>query len=185
MKKLIWAALSIFTLEILIIIGCYWLFYGYAGNFSLTISRYVGLSSWSSLAFLVGNLAITTLSIIYMVNSDIKKFFWRFLVGVYAISLLALSLCPHAPDGGQVTSIHRFFAAAMFISLCLLGLISADIAKGKLVRTYCIAFVLYGFHFIIAYVNHLPYLMGNILIWETAFVYGGFAILLLPNRQKS
>ena len=158
MKKLIWAALSIFTLEILIIIGCYWLFYGYAGNFSLTISRYVGLSSWSSLAF---------------------------LVGVYAISLLALSLCPHAPDGGQVTSIHRFFAAAMFISLCLLGLISADIAKGKLVRTYCIAFVLYGFHFIIAYVNHLPYLMGNILIWETAFVYGGFAILLLPNQQKS
>ena len=184
MKKPIIAALAIFTAEVLAIVGYYWLACGYAGNVSLTISRYVGLNTWSSILFLIGNLAIIALSAIYMVNSGARKFSWRFLVSAYMISFLALSICPHIPNGDQIIYIHRFFAAAMFISLCLLSLATIDVAKNKLARIFCLSYALYGFHFIIAYANHLPYLMNSILIWEAAFVYGSFIVLLLGGSKN-
>lgn len=180
MKKLLWLAIAIFTTEIIGIIGYYWLFKGYAGDISLTISRYVGLSPITSILFLIGNAAVSIITIIYMVNSKHRKFSWRFGYGMLSICLLMLSICPRLPENDQIIYIHRFFAAGMFLSLVLISYSIADLAKNKLARTFCHLYILYGFHFLIARLNNLPYLMNAILIWETAFIYGGFIIMIMP-----
>ena len=184
MKKLIWISLAIFTTELLGIVGFYWLHEGYLGNTQLTISRYVGLNSWSIIVFLICNLAIIALATVYMVNSGIKKFSWRFLLGMYILCFLILSLCPHTPDDNQMTFIHRFFSAGLFVALALLGFVTTGLTNNKLARGFCYLFVLYGFHFIIAHANQLPYHMNNVLIWETIYVYGGFAVMLIAKPQK-
>lgn len=183
MKRLLWVAFAIFTINTFAIIGYYWLFGGYLGNISLTVSRYVGLETWSAVAFLIGNLATIALLVFYATNLQIKKLSWHLLVGTFTISFLSLSLCPHLPTGDQIIAIHRFFASTLFISLCFLAAVTTGLTKNRLARLFCFIYILYGFHFIIAYANHLSYLMDSILIWETLFIYGGYVLYLLPEAK--
>ena len=184
MKKLLWIAIAIFTAEILGIIGYYWINEGYAGNISLTISRYVGLTPATSILFLIGNIIISVIAVLYMVDSGIKKFSWRFGYGAFALCLMMLSICPHTPEGEQLIFTHRFFAAGLFLALALIAFVTTGLTKNKLARGFCYLYVLYGFHFLIARLNNLPYLMDSILIWETAYLYGGFIVMLLPSGSK-
>ena len=184
MKKLLWAAFVIFTINICATIGYYWLFGGYLGNISLTVSRYVGLEPWSAATFLACNLAVIALLVFYTTSLQVKRLSWHLLVCTFAISFLALSLCPHRPTGDQIITIHRFFASVLFISLCCIATVTTSLTSNRLARLFCFIYMFYGFHFIIAYANHLPYLMDNILIWETLFIYGGYVLYLLPEAKS-
>lgn len=185
MKKLLWIAAAIFTAELLGIIGYYWIFQGYAGNTTLTISRYVGLSPISVLVFLAGNLAVISCIVLYMFNSGIKKTAWRFLIYVYAVCFLTLSICPHVPDGGQIVFIHKFFAAGVFLSLLAEAIITTDMTKNKLARTFLFAFIIYAVCVCMGELNDLAYHNANILIFEIFYIYGGFATLLIVPQPTS
>ena len=65
----------IFAFSQLIILGYYWIFEGYAGNFTLTISAYVGLRLWTSIFFAICNLIIVILEAIESLNVDTLRFY--------------------------------------------------------------------------------------------------------------
>lgn len=184
MKKLLWIAGLIFTVELFGIVGYYWIFQGYAGNTTLTISRYVGLSPISILVFLVCNLAIITCIVLYMFNSGIKKTFWRFLIYIYAVCFLALSICPHVQEGGQIVFIHKFFAAGVFMSLLLEAIITVGMTENKLARAFLFAFIIYAVCVSMGEINDLAYHNANVLIFESLYIYGGFITLLCAPLPK-
>ena len=184
MKKLLWIAGSIFTLELLVIIGYYWIFQEYAGNTMLTISRYVGLSPATILIFLAGNLAVISCIVLYMFNSGIKKTAWRALIYVYAVCFLALSICPHVQEGGQIVFIHKFFAAGVFLSLLLEAIVTIGMTENKLARAFLFAFIIFAVCVCMGELNDLAYHNANKLIFETLYIYGGFVTLLCAPIPK-
>ena len=124
-KNLFFIALLIFIAEFLGIMGYYWIFDGRAGDASLTISRYVGLNPWSCAVFLVCNLAISILVVYHLITACAKRgVIWRFLMYVFAMAFLALSVSPHLPDEGMSSTIHRFFAGVMFVDMALVGVVT-------------------------------------------------------------
>jgi len=168
MKKLLWIILALFTLEVLGIVGYNWLAAGYAGNATLTLSKYVGLNLWSCIAFGVTNLAIIVLFSIYSVHQ--KKLTHNLLGLLFCLCYLILSLCPHLPYESPVVTIHQIFAITLFVIMLLSG-ISLYNKNAKLPRLICGIFILFGLHFIFAYANHLPYFMDGILYWEVGYIY--------------
>ena len=183
MKKLLWIILTIFTLELLGIVGYYWIFQGYAGNTEMTISRYIGLSPVSSTIFLIGSLAIIVLTIIYMLESGIKSFFWHILVGVFAVCFLMLSICPHIQDNQQIIFIHRFFAGGLFVSQLLLAMVTTGLTNNKLARAFCFFYIVYGVCYFTTYLSYLPNYSPYSLIIESLYIYGGIGVLALAKPQ--
>ena len=177
MKKLLLFACILLTVEILGIVGYYWLFEGYAGNFELTISRYVGLNWLSAIIFLIGNLGIIALVMVYMFDSGIKNFLWRLLIGIFAVCFLCLSICPHVPNNDQIIFIHRFFAGGLFIAFLLLAMLTTGLTQNKLAKAFCFAYIVYGVYFLVSYINTLPNYVPGVFIYEALYIYGGLAIL--------
>ena len=178
MKKLIWIALALFTLEVLGIVGYNWLAAGYAGDATLTLSRYVGLNLWSCISFGVINLAIIVLLSTHALHQ--KKLGFTLMILLFNICYLALSVCPHLPYESPIVFIHQFFAIALFIVMLLIG-ISLYNKSQKPARAITGIFVLYGIHFLIAYANHLPYFMDYILYWEIGYIYLFFLSILMKK----
>ena len=168
MKKLLWIILALFTVEVIGIVGYNWLAAGYAGNATLTLSKYVGLNLWSCIAFGVINLAIIILFSIYAIHQ--KKLIQSLLLLTFSLCYLILSLCPHLPYESPVVLMHQIFAVTLFVIMLLYG-ISLYNKNAKLSRLVCGIFVLFGLHFIFAYANHLPYFMDNVLYWEIGYIY--------------
>ena len=185
MKKLLLLALAIFTLELLGIVGDYWIFQGYAGNTKLTISRYVGLTPATSIIFLICNLGIIGLVMTYMFDSGVKNFFWRFLIGVFAVCFLNLSICPHVADNSQIIFIHRFFAGGLFVSFLILAMVTTGLTKNALAKMFCFAYIVYGVYFLVSYLNYLPDYSPIALILESLYVYGGFVVLFCAKPTQT
>lgn len=183
MKKILWLIFAIFTLELLGIVGYYWIFQGYAGNTELTVSRYIGLSPVSSAIFLIGNLVIIVLAMIYMLESGIKSTLWRILIGVFAVCFLMLSICPHVPDNAQIIFIHRFFAGGLFVSLLILAMVTTSLTDSKLAKAFCFFYIVYGACYFTTYLSYLPNYSPYSLIIETLYIYGGLTILALAKPK--
>ena len=179
MKKLIWIILALITLEVLGIVGYNWVTAGYTGDATLTLSRYVGLNLWSSIAFGIINLIIIVLMTLYAIHT--QKLGSMILFLILDISYLILSICPHLPYESPITLMHQIFAITLFIVMLLIGITQYN-KNTKLTRAITGLFVLYGLHFLFAYANHLPYFMGNILYWEITYIYLFFVSLLVTRK---
>ena len=182
---LLWLSLLIFTLEAAGIVGYYWLSGGYFGDSSLTISRFVGLDTWSSLVFAGCNTIIVILMLYYMTtNVRVKNFAWRFLMVAYIASFVALSIFPHSVNGGTVAEIHQFFSAAMFLLMFLLGMTSLIIAKNKASTIIGTLFTTFSIFFIVCYIIRPDFFMQNILWFETEYIYAFFAAIISSNNKS-
>ena len=179
MKKLIWIILALITLEVLGIVGYNWITAGYTGDATLTLSRYVGLNLWSSIAFGIINLIIIVLMTLYAVHT--QKLGSMILFLILDISYLILSICPHLPYESPITLMHQIFAITLFIVMLLIGITQYN-KNTKLTRAIPGLFVLYGLHFLFAYANHLPYFMNGILYWEIGYIYLFFISLLVTKK---
>ena len=180
MKKLIWIVLALITIEVLGIVGYNWISAGYAGDATLTLSRYVGLNIWSCILFGVINLAIIVLTTLYAIHTQKLGAIILFLI--LDICYLTLSLCPHLPYESPVVFIHQVFAITLFIVMLLIGVMQYN-KNTKLSRAVTGLFVLFGLHFLFAYANHLPYFMGGILYWEVGYIYLFFTSLLVTKTK--
>ena len=181
---LLWLSLLIFTFETVGIITYYWL-NGYSGVTNLTISKFVGLNLWSSLIFGAGNALIVILMLYYLsAHARIKNSLWHLLMVLYLASFVALSIFPHVPEPGTLSEIHQFFSAAMFILMLLLGVLSLIIAKHKSGTIIATLFTTFSVYFIISYILRPDYFMGNILWFESAYIYAFFALLISSNSKK-
>ena len=180
MKRLIWIALGLFTLEVVGILAGYWFSGGHAmGDLTLTISKYVGLAPWSMAVFGVVNTIIGILVTYYALLS-VKKAnpIWRFLMLIFVICFFGLSLCPHLPDmTAQITHLHQVFARTMFVVMALVGILMLMLEQKPLKRLACMGFIVLATFVIVGYVTQWPVVMNAILIFETAYIYWFFVIV--------
>ncbi len=168
MKKLLWIILTLFTIEVIAVIGYNWLAAGYTGDATLTLSKYVGLNLWSCIFFGITNLVMIILFTIYALHQ--KKLLQTLLLLTFNLCYLILSICPHLPVESAITQMHQIFAITLFVAMLLIG-ISLYNKNAKLPRLICGIFILFGLHFLFAYANQLSYFMDNILYWEVSYIY--------------
>ena len=182
-KNLFFIALLIFIAEFLGIMGYYWIFDGRAGDASLTISRYVGLNPWSCAVFLVCNLAISILVVYHLITTCAKRgFIWRFLMYIFAMAFLALSVSPHLPDEGMSSTIHRFFAGVMFVDMALVGVVTMSRAERKFMMLYSMLFVIYAIFFCVCDVMRMQWFLDGIFWYESAYIFAFFGLTLPEPR---
>lgn len=183
-KNLFFISLLMLIAEVLGIVGYYWIFDGRAGDASLTISRYVGLSPWSCAVFCFCNLIIAILMVYQLITACARRSaFWRFLVYVFAMSSLALSISPHTPDEGISFDIHMFFATTMFISMALTGIVTIVRAERKALTLCSMLFVIYAIFFCICGAMRMPWFMDSVLWYESSYLFAFFG-LIIPEFSK-
>ena len=184
-NKFLWIPVLIFSLEYLGIVGYYWLWGGHLGDASLTISRFVGLNTWSSLLFCAGNLAIAVMLFYYIiVHAKINNFLWKLLMIFFIICFVALSISPHVPDESMPAKIHCFFAGAMFIIMTVISIFTALTTKQKLTSLICLFYIMYGVFFLVCDLFRIDFFMRGILWYESAYIFAFFAVLINSNRLK-
>ena len=182
-KNLFFIALLIFIAEFLGIMGYYWILDGRAGDASLTISRYVGLNPWSCAVFLVCNLAISILVVYHLITACAKRgVIWRFLMYVFAMAFLALSVSPHLPDEGMSSTIHRCFAGVMFVDMALVGVVTMARAERKFMMLYSMLFVIYAIFFCVCDVMRMQWFLDGIFWYESAYIFAFFGLTLPEPR---
>lgn len=182
----------IFAFSQLVILGYYWIFGGYFGDLTLTISRYVGLQLWSSILFAVCNILIIVLLLRYFWS--VRKVFspiWFLLSLIEVVGFIGLSIFPHVnfvpPETKEVfVNIHIGFARTMFVAMFLMGLERLRIARLKddVATKATIAFLIYGIIYITGYSAKWNIMWGTMLIWETGYIYAFMAMLILTRRNR-
>ena len=186
------AAPVIFAFSQVIILGYYWIFGGYFGDLTLTISRYVGLELWGSILFCVCNLVIAALFLRYFIF--VRKRFstiWFILSLIEVVGFVGLSFFPHVnfvdPETKEIfVNIHIFFARTMFVAMFLMGLERLRIAafKDNVATKATIAFLAYGLIYITGYSAKWGAMWNTMLIWETGYIYAFMAMLVLTRRNQ-
>ena len=182
----------IFAFSQVIILGYYWLFGGYLGDLTLTISRYVGLELWSSILFAGCNILIAVLLFRYFWS--VRKVFsplWFILSLIEVVGFVGLSFFPHvnfvSPETKEFfVNIHIGFARTMFVAMFLMGLERLRIAKLKdsMATKATLAFLLYGVIYITGYSAKWDMMWNTMLIWETGYIYVFMAMLILTRKNR-
>ncbi|MBR3366143.1 hypothetical protein IKG48_03445 [Candidatus Saccharibacteria bacterium] len=199
----------IFALSQLIILGYNWIQKSYAGNLSLTVSRYVGLELWTSILFLAFNLVIIVIMLRYYLALKKQRSTLWFIFGCIQVAgFLLLSIFPHNTFmEGQtreiVANIHEISARAMFISMFGMTLETLrlsypnhlkflhnlpllkspkNLAFPKMTTPVCLFFFIYGIVYAISYATRWAPIWDHVLILETGYIYAFMAFLLLTRR---
>lgn len=182
---LLWISLLLFGLSWLVIIGYYWVFGGYFGNSSLTISIFVGLQLWTILLFCAVNIVIAIMILNYILtHAKIHSFLWRFLMIAFVIAFIGLSVAAKTPDNEMMTATHQFFSHSLFLIISLITLYTILVAKDKLTRLVATIIACYAVFFITSYLSRADYLMNGILWYESAFIVAFFVLVITSNRLK-
>ena len=200
----------IFAISQIIILGFYWLNKGYAGDFTITVSRYVGLELWSSILFAICNLAIIIIMFryyLYLRPSRSKLWFIFGCLQVAGFSLLSIfpanAFMP-SPVREVVVNIHEVSARVMFASMLLMAAetlrftfpnhlkflqklsltkFPKNIIFLKTATPACIAFIALGCLYLSAFFFKSPLYENFVLITETSYIYGFIAFLLLTQSK--
>lgn len=200
----------IFALSQIIILGFYWLNEGYAGNFTLTVSRYVGLELWSSILFAICNIAIVIIMFryyLYLRPSRSKLWFIFGCLQVAGFSLLSIfpaNAFMSSPIREVVINIHEISARTMFAAMLLMAADTLrlaypnhlkflqkfsltkspkNIAFFKTAVPASIAFIMLGCFYLCAFFFKLSVYGNFVLIIETSYIYGFIAFLLLTQSR--
>ena len=151
--------------------------YGLHLNYS--ISRYVGLETWSALTFGLGNIIGATFIARYLfaVGRIWKLPKWCFwVVVVMAVGLIGLSLCPlgyfSVRGLGTVPDrIHEICSRTMFLCMIVVtGIVMMLRAVKPGVRLLCVLFVLYGLFCVFGYFSKIEWFLGHLLIFESSYI---------------
>ncbi|MBQ9017349.1 hypothetical protein IJ103_03895 [Candidatus Saccharibacteria bacterium] len=202
---------ALFALSQLVILGYYWLANGYAGNLTLTISRYVGLELWTSILFAIFNLAIIIIMLRYYFSlKNSRSPLWLIFGLLQVLGFALLSIFPHnsfmSGDARTViVNLHEFSARLMFISMFAMAFETLRLShpnhlkflqKFKLFQTksspslpaattkVSVFFIIYGLVYLFAYSTKLPLIWDRVLILETGYIYAFMAFLLLTRKIK-
>lgn len=178
-----WCALAIFaicpTLAVVVnsLVG-----YGFHSNYS--ISRYVGLETWSAILFALGNLAVAILMIYYLYRLGerwqvARGYYW--LVVVLVIALLGLSACPigyfdlpgEAYASSSLSIIHEVCSRTLFLAMLVLVVIFAlqDQVSPR-VRSLGVVFLVYGAICVAGYLLHADWFVEALLFFEATYLLG-------------
>lgn len=193
-KKLMWLALGIFlttsglavTINSLAISGL---------HFDYTISRYVGLRSWSAIVFAVGNFVVAgaMLKYLYGVAEVWGMPRWAYwLIVVMLVALIGLSVCPIGyfdPVGAKYGTsapslIHGICSRVMFFSmLVMIMTVALGALTSRRTRVLALAFVVYGLFCLYGYFSRAEWFENVVLVFESLYLVG-FMVMCLGLRKK-
>ena len=160
-----------------------------------TISRYIGLSTWSAIIFAIASLIIFYNIFQYLKN--IKKEhkmnkLWWFISLITIIALIFVGLFPVGyfdqtfGDFGVVSKIHRTSAYIMFCSSILMTFLTTiKFYKERIFRTVSIFFIIYGLLFVFGYAFNVNFFQNTILFSETVFLAIYLLVLYLIPEKPS
>ncbi len=193
-KKWMLGAIGVFLVTSLLAIIVNSLSHGW--HFGYSISRYVGLETWSAVVFALGNIVVAGLfgRYLYVVGKAWRMPKWFYiLVIVVIVALLGLSACPigyfdlpGTEYGSSWSSqIHQVCSRLMFA--CMLAMAFAwqwcSAAKDSS-RRWCAVFVVYGVFCAVAYLLKLDWFFRATLVFESTYILG-FMVLSLGLQGQN
>lgn len=161
-------------------------------HLNTSISRYVGMETWSALMFGLGNILVVTLigKYLYAVGRAWQLPRWYYwLVVLMAVGLLGVSVCPMGYFsvrglGTLPDRIHELSSRTMFICMLLVALVVAFCRRaGTGTRIASLVFALYGLFCVAGYLSHAGWFSGHLLVFETVYIIG-FMIVGLGFQTK-
>lgn len=152
---------------------------GYGFHLEYSISRYVGLETWSAVLFALGNFLVAAWIAQYLdylgrIWEMPRWFFWVIVVMVAA--LVGLSVCPlgyfdRAPGVKSMpTLVHELASRLMFSMMMVVA--AAMLVKGKIGTAGGVAFLVYGVLCVLGYLLKAPWFMNMMLIFESGYLLG-------------
>ena len=152
--------------------------YGFRPNYS--ISRYVGLETWSAVLFAFGNIFVAgwMAKYLFQIGRSWQVRHWYFwVVVVMVVTLIGLSVCPLGyfsrlglalPD-----RIHEICSRTMFAAMLLIAGVALVQKEMRFpVRVAAGVFMLYGLMCAFGYFGHVTWFRGNLLYFETSYLVG-------------
>lgn len=193
-KKLMWLALGIFlvTSSLAVVINS---LMGAGLHFNYTISRYVGLRTWSAIVFAVGNLIVAGLMLKYLYGIADK---WKmprwvyWLIVVMLVALIELSAYPIGyfdPVGARYGTsapslIHGIFSRVMFASmLVLIGMVILCALASRQTKIAAVIFMIYGLFCLCGYFSRVDWFENAVLVFESTYLLG-FMVMCLMFKDK-
>lgn len=194
-KRWMLMAVGIFLSTSLMAIFINSLSYGWHWNYS--ISRYVGLETWSAVLFALGNIVVAVLfgKYLYTVSETWQMSRWfYYLIVVVAVALIGLSVCPIGyfdPSGAKFGSslpsqIHQFCSRLMFVCMLLIALAlqSRDVVS-KPIRWWCRVYVVYGILCAMGYFWEWGWFFRSMLVFEGAYILGFMVLCWRLQENKT
>lgn len=185
-------AVGVFLLTALAIVGLNSLSHGWHWDYS--ISRYVGLETWSAVLFALSNLVVAGLfgKYLYMVGElwQLPRWFYWMIV-LTVVGLLGLSACPigyfDAPGTTFASSVpsqvHQLCSRLMFVCMMLMALtwLLRSQVQTK-IRGWCGVFLTYGVLCTVGFCFDMAWFDRLILVFESAYILG---FMVLSWRLQS
>ncbi len=182
-RVLMRVAFVVFLLEVCIAVVGNTLF-GHGWHINYSISRYVGLETWSALVFALGNFVVAIAMLYYLYgvgeNLGVKRgFFW--IIVMIVIGLIGLSMCPSGyfdPSGmdGRVSSIsllHLIFARMMFAMMLIIVAWVLFCERATLAtRLTAAMFVAYGTIYVSGYLLGARWIKNYGFLYESIYLVG-------------
>lgn len=166
---------------------------GYGFHTDYSISKYVGLETWSAVMFALGNIVVAGLMLRYMYDLGEtwklpRWFFW--VVVVMAAALICLSAWPVGyfdvmGAGKSVpTRVHETSSRLMFAMMLVVATV---IMKTKQAKKWCrwagMVFLVYGVICVVGYLTHASWFM-NVMLFFEAFYLLSFMVLCFGLGEK-
>lgn len=190
-KKLIVIAAAIFGVTSgAAIVGNSLMGHGWHPNYS--ISKYVGLETWSAVLFALGNFVVAGLLGRYLfqvgrVWQMSRWYFWVIVVLVAALVGLSVWPCGYFDQHGVkslVTVLHEISSRTMFVGMVVVAL--ALMSRQEMWRVTKVGagmFVLYGLVCCLGYLTKGSWFVGPMLFFEGAYIWG-FMVLSTTIKRR-
>ncbi len=177
-----------------IVLNSTWMGHGFHLEYS--ISRYMGLETWSAVLFGVGSVLALILMLYYLyeMGESLKMprvYFW--LVILMAVGLVGLLACPvgyfdlpgTAYGSSAPSRIHEICSRMMFMAMLLAEVMVATIGLAdRRTRVMSAAFVMYGLLCIFGYFSKGAWFLNALLLFEGMYLLG-FMVVCLVSRRKA
>lgn len=192
-KGLMLAALGIFLAETLGIVVVNSLM-GHGVHFEWTISRYVGLETWSAVTFAVLNFVVMLMMLYYLYGVGES---WQMgrgfyvLVVVIVLALVGLSACPLgyfdvAGAVSLVSRVHEFCSRSMFVMMLVLAVVVMTCRQAtRATRVLVGVFVGYGLVCAYGFLVRADWFIGGGLIFEAVYLLGFMGWCLGCQTKKT
>lgn len=190
-KKLLMIAAVIFGMtSVVAIAGNSLLGHGWHPNYS--ISKYVGLETWSVLVFALGNFVVAGLlgRYLFQVGRDWRMPRWYFWVVVLLVAaLVGLSVwpCGYFDRNGVkslVTVLHEISSRTMFVGMVVVALtLMSRKEMRRVTKVGAGVFVVYGLVCCLGYLTKGSWFVSPMLFFEGAYIWGFMALVSTIKRK--
>lgn len=193
-KKLMFLAMAVFVLTATLAVAVNSLT-GYGLHLDYSISRYVGLETWSALMFALGNFVVAVAMLYYMYEVGQawrmpRVFYW--CVIIMAMALIGLSVCPigYFDPAGAVygtsapSLIHHTCSRIMFVMmLVVVMMVVLSTRAHRETKYWGIMYLVYGIVCVLGYFTKADWFQGAMLIFESLYLLG-FMVLGLKFKKR-